>query len=87
MLDTAYRVAGYRVGTYTSPHLVHYNERIKLAGEPVADDVICRAFTQVEAARGEIPLTFLNSARWRQWSFLPQQPRKSLFSKWAWVGG
>ena len=58
MLDTAYRLAGYRVGTYTSPHLVHYNERIKLAGEPVADDVICRAFTQVEAARGEIPLTF-----------------------------
>ncbi len=58
MLDTAYRLAGYRVGTYTSPHLVHYNERIRLAGEPVADDVICRAFTQVEAARGEIPLTF-----------------------------
>jgi len=58
MLDTAYRLAGYRVGTYTSPHLVHYNERIRLAGEPVADEVICRAFTQVEAARGEIPLTF-----------------------------
>ena len=58
MLDTAYRIAGYRVGTYTSPHLVHYNERIRLAGEPVADDVICRAFTQVEAARGETPLTF-----------------------------
>jgi dihydrofolate synthase/folylpolyglutamate synthase len=58
MLDTAYRLAGYRVGTYTSPHLVHYNERIRLAGEPVADDVICRAFTQVEAARGETPLTF-----------------------------
>ena len=57
MLDTTYRLAGYQVGTYTSPHLVRYNERIKLAGEAVDDERICRAFAQVEAARGEIPLT------------------------------
>jgi len=38
MLDTTYRLAGYRVGTYTSPHLLRYNERIKVAGVPVDDD-------------------------------------------------
>lgn len=58
MLDTIYRLAGYRVGTYTSPHLLRYNERIKLDGLPVDDDTICAAFEQVEAARRGTPLTF-----------------------------
>ena len=58
MLDTIYRLAGYRVGTYTSPHLLRYNERIKLDGVPVADDTICAAFEQVETARQDTPLTF-----------------------------
>ena len=58
MLDAAYRGAGYRVGTYTSPHLLRYNERIRLDGEPVDDASICRAFERVEAARAGTPLTF-----------------------------
>ena len=58
MLDTTYRLAGYRVGTYTSPHLLRYNERIKVAGVPVDDDLICDAFARVDAARGDTPLTF-----------------------------
>lgn len=58
MLDTTYRLAGYRVATYTSPHLLRYNERIKVAGLPVDDDLICDAFAQVDAARGDTPLTF-----------------------------
>ncbi len=58
MLDTTYGLAGYRVGTYTSPHLLRYNERIKVAGVPVDDDLICDAFVQVDAARGDTPLTF-----------------------------
>lgn len=57
-LDAILRAAGYRVGRYTSPHLLHYNERIVINGEPVADDVLCKAFAQIEAARGEIPLTY-----------------------------
>src|SRR4051812_21343612 len=50
--------AGYRVGTFTSPHLVRYNERIKIAGEEISDASLVGAFERIEAARGEPPLTF-----------------------------
>ena len=43
--------AGYTVGTYTSPHLVHFNERIRLNGTPASDERIVTAFNRVEAAR------------------------------------
>lgn len=49
---------GYRVGTYTSPHLVRYNERICVSGQPVADAALIEAFERIECARGSIPLTF-----------------------------
>ena len=43
--------AGYKVGTYTSPHLVHFNERMRLNGTPADDARIMAAFDRVEAAR------------------------------------
>ncbi|MDE2440751.1 MAG: bifunctional tetrahydrofolate synthase/dihydrofolate synthase [Betaproteobacteria bacterium] len=43
--------AGYRVGCYTSPHLMAYNERVRLNGNPVSDEALCAAFSRVEAAR------------------------------------
>ncbi len=46
------------VGTYTSPHVIRYNERIAINGEPVTDDEIVAAFERVEAARGDVPLTY-----------------------------
>jgi dihydrofolate synthase/folylpolyglutamate synthase len=46
------------IGTYTSPHAVRYNERIVINGEPATDDEIVAAFERVEAARGEVPLTY-----------------------------
>lgn len=58
MLDSVLRHAGYRVGCYTSPHFLRYNERICLDGQPVSDDLICQAFCQIEQARGEISLTY-----------------------------
>ena len=48
----------YKTGAYTTPHIVDYNERIAVAGEPLADDVICRAFEKIDQARGEISLTY-----------------------------
>jgi len=45
-------------GSYTSPHLLHYNERIKINGEPVDDQIICQAFAAVDKARGDISLTY-----------------------------
>ncbi|MEE4185817.1 MAG: Mur ligase family protein, partial [Gammaproteobacteria bacterium] len=47
-----------RTGVYTSPHLLRYNERIVVAGEPVADGELVAAFERVEAARGGVPLTY-----------------------------
>jgi dihydrofolate synthase / folylpolyglutamate synthase len=50
--------AGYRVGLYTSPHLLRYNERVRLDGREAEDDALCEAFEAVERARGSIPLTY-----------------------------
>lgn len=57
-LTAAARAAGLTVGTYTSPHLQRYNERIALDGEPVDDATLVAAFEAIEAARGETALTF-----------------------------
>jgi dihydrofolate synthase / folylpolyglutamate synthase len=57
MLERIYRVAGYRVATYTSPHLLRYNERIRIDHQAVDDARICQAFAVVERARGNVPLT------------------------------
>lgn len=58
VIDAVLRAAGKRVGSYTSPHLLHYNERICIEGEPVADAVIVQAFVAIEQARGEVSLTY-----------------------------
>ena len=50
--------AGYRVGAFTSPHLVRYNERIRIAGREVSDDELLWAFERIEAARKDISITF-----------------------------
>lgn len=57
-LEAMLIAAGRRVGTYTSPHLVRYNERVRIAGEPVTDAALCGAFGRVERARRAIPLTY-----------------------------
>lgn len=56
--DAILRAAGYRVGAYTSPHLQRYNERIQLNGHPVSDAALCAAFSAIDEARGDIPLTY-----------------------------
>ena len=58
MLSQILRSAGYKVGTYTSPHLLHYNERIAINGTPVSDASIVASFRAIEAARGEISLSY-----------------------------
>jgi dihydrofolate synthase/folylpolyglutamate synthase len=58
MLEAILRAAGYRVGLYTSPHLLRYNERVRVAGDEARDAALCRAFAAVEEARGAVPLTY-----------------------------
>ncbi len=50
--------AGANPGLYTSPHLVQYNERIRIADRPVSDAALIRAFERVEAARQSVRLTY-----------------------------
>ncbi len=58
MLEAVLHCAGYRVGCYTSPHLLRYNERVRIARAEAADADLARAFAAVESARGEVPLTY-----------------------------
>jgi dihydrofolate synthase/folylpolyglutamate synthase len=57
-LDSILRQQGYRVGTYTSPHIVNYNERIRINGVPIDDQSICSAFERIDAVRNDISLSF-----------------------------
>jgi dihydrofolate synthase/folylpolyglutamate synthase len=47
-----------KVGVYSSPHLLRYNERVQIAGVEASDAMLCEAFSVVEAARAEISLTY-----------------------------
>lgn len=58
MLEAILHQAGYRVGCYTSPHLLRYNERVRIGRGEVSDADLARAFDAVEAARDGISLTY-----------------------------
>ena len=58
MLEAILLAAGYRVGTYTSPHLLRYNERIRLNGRQVDDQRLCQAFEHVDRQRADVRLTY-----------------------------
>ncbi|MFY2764112.1 bifunctional tetrahydrofolate synthase/dihydrofolate synthase [Arenimonas sp. MALMAid1274] len=57
-LEAIARAAGLRVGAYTSPHLLRYNERVRVDGVDADDATLVAAFERIEAARGEVPLTY-----------------------------
>ena len=58
MLDSMLRAGGYRVGRYTSPHLLRFNERVHVDGVPATDEALIEHMQAVEAARGEVSLTY-----------------------------
>lgn len=62
MLGAVLAALGYRTGVYTSPHLVRFNERIRIDGEPAGDKELCQAFELIESKRGDIPLTYFEFA-------------------------
>ena len=79
MLEAILLAAGYKVGLYTSPHLLRYNERVRLDGVPVADARLCEAFEAVERARiekaGDIPLTYFEFGTLAAWVIFAAEPR------------
>ncbi|MDR3213424.1 MAG: bifunctional tetrahydrofolate synthase/dihydrofolate synthase [Azoarcus sp.] len=75
MLEAILRAEGYRVGCYTSPHLLRYNERVRLDGVEVGDEALVAAFAAVEAVRGDVPLTYFEHGTLAAWQvFRTAQP-------------
>jgi dihydrofolate synthase/folylpolyglutamate synthase len=58
LLEAMLHAAGLRTGCYTSPHLLRYNERVRIDGVDADDAALVASFERIEAARGEIPLTY-----------------------------
>lgn len=58
MLEAILLQAGYRVGLYTSPHLLHFNERMRINGEPVSDDALIACFNKLASVRGNVSLSY-----------------------------
>ena len=57
-LESILTAAGLRAGAYTSPHLSRYNERVRIGARAVSDAALVEAFERVDAARGDVSLTF-----------------------------
>ncbi|CAN4280129.1 bifunctional tetrahydrofolate synthase/dihydrofolate synthase [Pseudoxanthomonas sp. LjRoot125] len=57
-IEAIARAAGWKVGAYTSPHLLRYNERVRINGVDADDASLVEAFEAVEAARGDTSLTY-----------------------------
>jgi dihydrofolate synthase/folylpolyglutamate synthase len=86
MAGALLRAAGYTTGTYTSPHIVDYNERIVVGTDPAGDDEIVTAFESIETVRNGVPLTTSSTARWRRSSYSPGLISMSGCSRSAWAG-
>lgn len=57
-LDALLGAAGYDSGLFTSPHLIRYNERIRVRGADAADEMLLAAFARIDEARGGISLSY-----------------------------
>jgi len=58
MLEAILHAAGYKVGCYSSPHLLDYNERVRIDKQQADDAELCASFEAIERARGDISLTY-----------------------------
>lgn len=58
MLESILLRAGYRVGLYTSPHLLHFNERMRINGQSVGDAELIAAFDKLDAVRADVSLSY-----------------------------
>lgn len=61
LLESIYLAAGYKVGSYTSPHLITFNERIKTNSMPINDEELIKVFEIIDDIRGDIPLTYFET--------------------------
>lgn len=64
---------GYRVGVYTSPHLLHFNERLRINDQDVSDELWVQGLSWVESLRAEVPLTYFEFTTLAAFAVLKQQ--------------
>jgi dihydrofolate synthase/folylpolyglutamate synthase len=62
LLESIYWHAGYDVGTFTSPHLIRFNERIRVNGADVSDDELVQVFEEIAAALGSVTLSYFEAS-------------------------
>lgn len=75
LIESMAQAAGYTVACYSSPHLIDYNERIRIGGAALDDQSLCDAFARVEQARGDIHLTYFEFGTLAAlWLFLEAAP-------------
>ena len=87
LLDAILRAAGYKVGAYTSPHLIRYNERVRIGGVEATDSALCAAFERVDAARADVPLTYFEFGTLAAFECSRAPALTSRCWRWAWAGG
>lgn len=61
-MEAVLQQAGYKTGAYTSPHIHHFNERIRVAAQPVADKAIVAAFAEIDRCREDESLSYFEFA-------------------------
>ena len=85
-LESVLMAAGYKVGVYSSPHLVRYTERVRVQNTELAESAHTASFAAIEAARGETSLTYFEygtlSALW----LFKQAQLDVVIWKWGWAG-
>lgn len=74
MFEAILLAEGYSVGLYTSPHLLRYNERVRVNGIEVEDAELAEAFARVESARGDTHLTYFEHGTLAAWACFAQRP-------------
>lgn len=73
-LEALYCRADYRVGVYTSPHLIQFNERIRINKHPVNDKLLCKALTHIELCRNDIHLSYFEMVTLAAFWIFKQEP-------------
>jgi dihydrofolate synthase/folylpolyglutamate synthase len=77
-LECILRISGRRVGLYTSPHLLRYNERVRIDGREATDAQLCASFDAVEQARDDTPLTYFEFGTLGAFWLFAQEPLDAL---------
>lgn len=86
LFESVFAAAGVSTGSYTSPHVHRYNERIRINGVPVDEQEICHAFAQIDAARKEISLSYFEFSTLAA-LFIHQQHKVSVMLLEVGLGG